>query len=624
MNETLTRAPDASVAHALFELHPLAALVVDAQGRVTDANPAAHWLAPQPTTLPQLADLLDAEQAAASACRRAVAEGAGWHGTLRIGPPGGVRRIADVQVVAAPPSERTRLCLVRPAPDDAPAPEPAIAQVADIAPVMLWTQDPDGRATWFSAPWRAFTGRRQGELCGDGWVADVHPEDTERCLAIHRASFEERHPFSLDYRLRRHDGQYRWVLVHAVPQHEADGRFAGYVGSAVDIHERKALEEQLAAHAQSLRLGDRRQNEFLAMLSHQLRSPLAPIANAASVLRTLEDGNATLVRLREIIERQVGRLRRLVDDLVDVTRVMQGQITLVKGRVGVQDLLRAASEASQAKLDAAGHTLRVDAPAAAAWVIGDPVRLAQAIGNILGNAATFTTEPSVISLRARTVGDTLEIAVRDEGQGITAEFLPFVFDLFARQDLQSGHNTSGLGLGLPLARRIAQLHGGDVKAFSEGPGKGAEFVVSLPLAHDKDGRAPSEDTPVAPGHRVLLIEENPDSRYLMRLQVELWGHQVATAGTVDESLRLLDAFRPEVVLYDIEDTEAASPDRFARLRNALGADVLFVALTGFGHRGGESAARALGFDRVLVKPLRPDQLLQALRPRQAQADPRSP
>jgi len=624
VNETLTRAPDASVAHALFELHPLAALVVDAQGRVTDANPAAHWLAPQHASLPQLADLLDAEQAAAGACRRAVAEGAGWHGTLRIGPPGGARRIADVQVVAAPPSERTRLCLVRPAPDDAPAPKPAIAQVADIAPVMLWTQDPDGRATWFSAPWRAFTGRRQGELCGDGWLADVHPEDTERCVAIHRASFEERHAFSLDYRLRRHDGQYRWVLVHAVPHHEADGRFAGYVGSAVDIHERKALEEQLAAHAQSLRLGDRRQNEFLAMLSHQLRSPLAPIANAASVLRTLEDRNPTLGRLREIIERQVGRLRRLVDDLVDVTRVMQGQITLVKGRVRVQDLLRAASEASQAKLDAAGHTLRVDAPAASAWVVGDPVRLAQALGNILSNAATFTTEPSVISLRARTVGDSLEIAVRDEGLGITAEFLPFVFDLFARQDLQSGHGGGGLGLGLPLARRIAQLHGGDVKAFSEGPGKGAEFVVSLPLARDKDGPDPALDTPVVPGHRVLLIEENPDSRYLMRLQVELWGHQVATAGTVDESLRLLDAFRPEVVLCDIEDTEAALPDRFARLRNALGTDVLFVALTGFGHRGGESAARALGFDRVLVKPLRPDQLLQALRPLDQTADTHEP
>ena len=618
MNETLTHGTDASVARALFDLHPLAALVVDAQGRVVSINAAARAAWPQAAAL---LDRVDHDTPEGAAFRRAVAEGSAWRGTVALrATDGAARGQLDLALTAAEPSERTRLCLVR-AP--ASAAHTSMPQdVADRAPVLLWTTGPDGRATWFNAPWERFTGRTLAELQDDGWVTDVHPEDTERTVAIHRASFDERQAFSLDYRLRRHDGQYRWVLVHGAPQHDADGRFVGFAGSGVDIHERKELEEQLAAHAQTLRLGDRRQNEFLAMLSHQLRSPLAPIANAASVLRTLEDGHPTLTRLREIVERQVGRLRRLVDDLVDVTRVMQGQITLVKGRVAVADLLRSATETSQAKLDAAGHTLRVDAPAAPAWVLGDPVRLAQALGNILSNAASFTPEPSVIAVRARVVGDTLEIAVRDEGQGITAEFLPFVFDLFSRQDLQTGGHGNGLGLGLPLARRIVQLHGGDVKAFSEGAGKGAEFVLSLPLAREDDGPVDASAEPSPPAHRVLLVEENPDSRYLMRLQVELWGHQVATAGSIDESLRLLDAFRPEVVVLDIEDTEATRPERLSRLRSALGPDVLYVALTGFGHREGQASARALGFDRVLVKPLRPDSLMMALEPRRPAREPR--
>ena len=599
---------------ALFEHHPHSVVAVDPQGEVIDANPAAAWLSGPSGTV------FDAATGSPSdlvAWRRAVAEGQAWSGALTLMGIDRQPRRVTVQVLAAAPTEPVRLCILQPSAESTSSSDDIDTRdAADIAPVLIWMAGEQGRCEWFNRPWREFTGRRLAELQGDGWLDDVHPEDTERCVAIFKTSLDARQPFSMDYRLRRHDGQYRWFVENGVPRHGADGRFLGYIGCCVDIHERKDLEERLAEHAQAMRLADRRQNEFLAMLSHQLRSPLAPISNAASVLRTMEEANPTVQRLREIIERQVGRLRRLVDDLVDVTRVMQGQITLVKGRISVRDLLRAATETSQGKLDAAGHTLRVDLPHSPLWVNGDSIRLAQAVSNILSNAATFTPQPSVISVSARAVGDTLHIAIRDEGQGITAEFLPYVFDLFSRHDLQAGGNPGGLGLGLPLARRVAQLHGGDVKAYSEGPGCGAEFVMSLPLAaaeQDPSG-ASTLSGPAAASYRVLLIEDNPDTRYLMRLQIELWGHQVAAAGSVDESLRLIDGFRPEVVLCDIEGVDVSARRGIDALRSRLSGQAVFVAMSGYGHHEGEANARALGFDATLVKPLRPDSLARAVEP----------
>ena len=504
------------------------------------------------------------------------------------------------------------------APGDAAPADVAQEQLHDIAaatPALSWSATRTGANDWLSPSWSTFTGRSAGELRGEGWTSSVHPEDLDRCLGIRAASFDAQSPFTLDFRLRRHDGEYRWFVDNGLPRRAAGGATLGFVGSAVDIHERKGLEESLAERTQALRLAERRQGQFLAMLSHELRNPLAPIANAASVLRTLEHSNPILVRLREILERQVGRLGRLVEELIDVTRAAQGQISLVRERVSVDGIIQTAVANSHDKLDAGGHRLEVEVSDQRLHVRGDAGRLAQALANLIGNAAKFTFDPGVVRIEVRRAAKTVQVSVKDDGQGIAAEFLPHAFELFAQQDQTLARSLGGLGVGLTLARRIAQLHGGDVEAFSEGIGKGAEFILWLPLL---DEESATEAAPVAPrlseSCRVLIVEDNADALESLRLQMELWGNEVSTARTAAEALAVAAMARPQIVLCDIGLPGMDGYRLVAALRKALGgAPVVFAAVTGYASGDDQERALAAGFDAFLVKPLQPASLSRLLR-----------
>jgi PAS domain S-box-containing protein len=354
--------------------------------------------------------------------------------------------------------------------------------VADSAPVMLWMAGPDRCCDWFNKAWLEFTGRRLEQEAGNGWLDGVHPEDRERCIGILDTSFDARQPFSADYRMRRHDGSYRWVLFNGVPRRAPDGTFLGYSGSCIDIHERKELEERLAERTRALRLAERRKDEFLALLTHQLRSPLAPIANAAALMRHLEADAPKITPLREIIERQLEQLRVLLTDVVDVTRIRQAKVVLNKRRLALQDVIRDAVEAVAPMLRQQRHRLRMELPDTPLMVDGDAARLTQAIANVLNNASRFTPDPGVIVVSLHAEGDAHRVRVKDTGQGIAREFLPHVFDPFAQEDASLTRRQPGLGVGLTIAKRLVQLHGGDLQAFSEGKGHGAEFVFSLPPA----------------------------------------------------------------------------------------------------------------------------------------------
>ncbi|MEO8526587.1 MAG: ATP-binding protein [Caldimonas sp.] len=468
---------------------------------------------------------------------------------------------------------------------------------------------------WLSPSWMAFTGGSHEELRGEGWARWVHPEDLERCLGIRATSFQAQSAFEMDLRLRRHDGQYRWFVDNGVPRRPASGAAMSFVGSAIDIHERKMLEETLAERTQALRLAERRQGQFLAMLSHELRNPLAPIANAASVLRTLEHSNPILVRLREIIERQVGRLGRLVEELIDVTRAAQGQISLVRERVSIDSMVQAAVANSHDKLNTAKHRLEIVVPDERLYVRGDSARLAQALANLIGNAAKFSFEPSVISIEVRRAAKTVQLSVKDSGQGIDPEFMPHVFELFAQQDQTLARTLGGLGVGLTLARRIAQLHGGDVEGFSEGPGKGSEFVLWLPLLEEVAATAPPTEVPrLSESCRVLIVEDNADALESLRLQMALWGNEVSTARSAEEALSVAASSRPQIVLCDIGLPGMDGYRLVGALRKVLGdAPVVFAAVTGYASGDDQERALSAGFDSFLVKPLQPESLSRLLR-----------
>ena len=490
----------------------------------------------------------------------------------------------------------------------------AVSIVA-AAPVLIWAAGLDRMQHWSSASWCAYTGLSCDELAGRGWTRAVHPEDVDRCLGIHITSFEAHAPFSLDLRLRRHDGDYRWMLDNGVPRFAADGRCIGFVGTLVDIHERKSLEEALAERTRNLRIAERRQGQFLAMLSHELRNPLAPIANAASVLRTLEHTNPILVRLREILERQVGRLGHLIEDLIDVTRAAQGQISLVRVPVSVESVVQAAVSATHDKFLAGGHRLDVEVPDERLYVRGDSARLAQALGHLIGNATKFTPAPGVVAIVVRRVAKTVQITVRDRGRGIAADFLPRAFELFAQHDQSKGRTTAGLGIGLTLARRVAQLHGGDVEGFSEGPGHGSEFVLRLPLvdAAAAQGMTGSGIPKLGQNLRVLIVEDEHDARESLRLQMELWGTEVSTATNALEALEVATRTRPQIVLCDIGLPGMDGLALVEQMRAALaGSPVVFAAVTGYASAEDQQSALAAGFDAFFVKPLDADSLARLL------------
>ncbi|MGZ8259175.1 MAG: PAS domain-containing hybrid sensor histidine kinase/response regulator [Caldimonas sp.] len=489
-------------------------------------------------------------------------------------------------------------------------------RLLEAAPVLIWSAGLNRANDWFSPSWTAFTGRSSAELLGDGWMRSVHPEDLHRCLGIRATSFDARAPFSMDYRLRRHDGQYRWMLDNGVPRSGKDGAAIGYVGSCIDIHERKELEEALAERTQQLRLAERRQGQFLAMLSHELRNPLAPIANAASVLRTLEHTNPILVRLREILERQVGRLGHLIEELIDVTRAAQGQVTLVLEQVSVESVVQAAVAASHDKLTAGGHRLEVDVPDERLFVRGDRARLAQALSHLIINAAKFTFAPGAVAIGVRRAAKTVHISVKDQGSGIDPKFLPHAFELFAQQDQTLARSLGGLGVGLTLARRIAQLHGGDVEGFSEGAGKGSEFVLWLPLMEGAVAEAPADgEVPrLSESYRVLIVEDNADALESLRLQMELWGTEVSTAKSAEEALGMAERVRPQIVLCDIGLPGMDGFGLVAPMREKLkGSPVVFAAVTGYASPEDQRRALDAGFDSFFVKPLNPASLANLLR-----------
>lgn len=354
--------------------------------------------------------------------------------------------------------------------------------IANLLPQMIWSTTPDGRPDYFNQRWYDFTGVPEGATHGDAWAEVLHPDDREHARRVWAQSLADEAPFEVEYRLRDRHGQYRWVLGRAVPVRDADGRIVRWMGSSTDIHEHKRALELLEQSREALRAADRQKDQFLATLAHELRNPLAPIANAAQLLAMAPERLDNVRMAAEVITRQTNHMRHLVEDLMDVSRVTRGLVRLRRQRARLGDLVAAAIEQTGALVDSRGHRLELVTDAPELELQADPTRITQIVSNLLNNAAKYTPPGGTIVVEVTRERGEAVVRVRDTGIGMEPALLARVFDLFVQAETAPERGMGGLGIGLALARSLAQLHGGTLTAASPGLGQGSTFELRLPLA----------------------------------------------------------------------------------------------------------------------------------------------
>lgn len=504
------------------------------------------------------------------------------------------------------------------------ASEAQFRTIADAMPQMVWSTLPDGYHDYYNHQWYEFTGVPAGSTDGEAWNGMFHPGDQARAWKVWRHSLATGESYEIEYRLRHRSGDYRWVLGRALPVRDAGGVIVRWMGTCTDIDEQKRTRDELLA-------ANRRKDDFLAMLAHELRNPLAPISTAAHLLKAAPTDATRVARSADIIERQVRHMTELVDDLLDVSRVTRGLVELERKPVELKGVLGSAIEQARPLIESRGHRLTTRMPPGAVWVLGDRTRLIQVVSNLLNNAAKYTPPDGSVSL-SLTAGDSVEVCVEDDGTGIDADLIAHMFDLFIQGERTPDRTQGGLGLGLALVKSLVELHGGHVRAESAGRGKGAAFTVSLPaLATPAEApdAAPdgSETEPPERLLRVLIVDDNKDAAELLALLLETVGHSVRA---VNDSVSAVELARGEAFDAFVLDIGLPGMDGYALARelrkDPRHSGAVFIALTGYGSGADRQRGAEAGFDHYLVKPTDGEALEQALRSagKAAAADPRDP
>jgi PAS domain S-box-containing protein len=484
--------------------------------------------------------------------------------------------------------------------------------LADSIPQLAWMTRPDGYIEWYNKRWYEYTVTTPEQMEGWGWQSVHDPAELPRVLKNWKAALAAGTPWEDTFPLRRHDGQMRWHLSRAVPVLDNQGKILHWFGTNTDITERMQIELELEA-------ADRRKDEFLAILAHELRNPMAALRNALEIIRLVGDEGKVVEESRALMVRQLDQMVRLVDDLTDISRIRREKLRLKKERVELAPVIRTAVETSRALIDEAGHRLTVDLPEEPILLEADANRLAQVFSNLLSNAAKYTERGGEISLTVRREGPEAVVSVRDTGVGIPADQLPHIFEMFAQVDQSLERSRGGLGIGLTLVRRLAELHGGSVEARSEGAGKGSEFLVRLPvleeartLTHEqrplRDGKAGG------PGKgRVLLVDDNRDAAVSLATVLKAGGYEVRVAYDGEEGVATAERFRPQVVLLDISLPKLNGYAVARRLRAQPGGkEMVLIATTGWGQDDDRRRSFEAGFDHHMVKPIDPAALQNLL------------
>lgn len=464
------------------------------------------------------------------------------------------------------------------------------------APVLIWMNDLDG-IEYVNRAYLEFVGAEPAEVKGQRFLQYVHPDDRDTYVATYNAASAELLPFKHVFRFRRADGEYRWLMAIALPQFGAASQLAGYTGSSFDITDFKRAED-------ALRHADRRKNEFIATLAHELRNPLTPMAHVAHILRDEAIDARTLAWARDVLDRQLKSVSRMVDDLLDVSRIAHDKIQLQLEPVNLAALVRRTIEALRQSLDHSKHQIMVTLPDRPISVIADPVRLEQIVGNLLSNALKFTPAGGHVwvSAELEEEGGTVALHVRDDGQGMDDETLPIVFDMFVQGDRSIERAHGGLGIGLTLVRKLVELHGGSIEARSEGVGRGSEFIVRLPVgpasARMPEAAPPARSAPL----KILVIDDNVDAAMTVGILLRHEGHTVEVVHSGRAGLEAARTFQPDVVLLDLGMPGMNGYEVAQKLREADRKDILLIAVSGYGSEDMRRRAEHAGFDQYLVKP----------------------
>lgn len=476
----------------------------------------------------------------------------------------------------------------------------------------VWVCDREGRNVYSSESFLQLVGLTQEQCSNLGWGEALHPDEAAPTLAAWQEAAKTGAAWYWEYRIRGRDGVYHAVLAQGVPIRGEDGEVSGWAGINLDISRLKSTEE-------ALRLADRRKDEFLATLAHELRNPLAPVRHAVKLLeaKTLQAEQDEWAR--KVIARQVRRMALLLDDLLDVSRITQGRLELKIEAVSLNSIIDAAVETARPLIEIKQHQLSIELPNEPLMLMVDPLRLSQSLSNLLTNSAKYMDEGGRIMLGVVLSSEEITLSVRDAGIGLAPEAKTGLFEMFSQVSSAIARSEGGLGIGLALAKGLVQLHGGRIDVESAGAGLGSEFTICLPRSvvvpsavqtHDRSPEVP----PASPGHSVLLADDNRDAADSLAMLLEMEGYSVSVGYDGAQALQFARRAPPSVMILDIGMPEISGFEVARLVRSeAWGRDIYMIAVTGWGQQEDKARAIEAGFDHHLTKPVDPADVENLLR-----------
>lgn len=497
--------------------------------------------------------------------------------------------------------------------------------LAEALPQLIWQLDTAGQIKYCNQHWCIYTGLTVEQTLQLGWEAVLHPDDRALTWQQWQQATQTGQNYESEYRLRGADGQYRWCLASIGPAHDRTGQIVAWVGTAVDVEDRKQIEAQrveLFRQEQEAReiaeTANRLKDEFLAVLSHELRSPLTPILGWVQMLRGHPVDENTLNKALATIERNANLQVQLVEDLLDISRILQGKLSLVISSVNLTTVISAALETVCLAAQAKSIEIHTQFEDQALSVAGDPNRLQQVVRNLLTNAVKFTPQGGQIKIFLQAVDTQAQLQICDTGKGIHPNFLPYLFDSFRQEDSTTTRKFGGLGLGLAIVRQIVELHGGTINAESPGLGLGATFTLRLPMLESSIEHQPSKEieaTTSLEGVKVLVVDDDTDTRQLVTVILEKRHAKVIALASASEALNFLQHSQVDVLVSDIGMPET---DGYTLLRQVKllaskqGKQIPAIALTAYAGEIDQRRAVSAGFHLHLSKPIAPDELVMAI------------